>query len=500
MYERPQSKQEYDITTLLITNFTNFKTSIMKKFFTSAVLLAAALFTANAQQLQTGDTFTYTDIDGVEKTYKVVGENLIENPSFDNGTTGWTGGSGGTLGSTEVNYSGGVDGGAYIRPTVVAGKSSDNSIGTAWDVEVGKTYVFSFFMKNQTDTAAESPAGGGYIKVSMSNTYRDETLVLRPLPHVDAGLAWTQNTWVVTAEYSSLALCARWLGGAKCFDAFILAEVEEVGDNKDLEDLLVASITLSQSSATLTEGETLTLTATVTPDDAANQSITWSSNNPSVATVDNAGKVTAIAPGTTTITVTANDGSGVSAQCEVTVTPASYVITYLIDGEQFFVETLTRGSAITLPEVPAKEGYTFSGWGEVPETMPAKDVTLTAQFSVNEYTLTYVLDGAVYATFQVPYGTAIVPLEVELDATREFNGWTNLPEIMPAHDVTVTGTTTLTNIAGVLPETTQVDIYDIHGKRIATQVTLQWMKQHLQSGVYVVNGKKLFLSATLRNK
>ena len=210
----------------------------MKKFFTSAVLLAAALFTANAQQLQTGDTFTYTNADGVEKTYKVVGENLIENPSFDNGVTGWTGGAGGALGNTEVNNSGGVDGGAYIRPKGGQGKGNNESIGTAWDVEVGKTYVFSFFMKNQTNTAAESPAGDGYIKVSMSNTYRDETLVLQPLPHVDADLAWTQNTWVITAEYSSLALCARWLGGAKCFDAFILAEVEEAADTKELEDLL----------------------------------------------------------------------------------------------------------------------------------------------------------------------------------------------------------------------------------------------------------------------
>ena len=91
----------------------------MKKFFTSVVLLAAALFTANAQQLKTGDSFEFTNADGVTKTYKVVGENLIENPSFDNGTDGWTGGAGGTLGSTEVNYSGGVDGGAYIRPQLM---------------------------------------------------------------------------------------------------------------------------------------------------------------------------------------------------------------------------------------------------------------------------------------------------------------------------------------------------------------------------------------------
>ena len=83
--------------------------------------------------------------------------------------------------------------------------------------------------------------------------------------------------------------------------------------------IAVERITLSQSSATLTEGEDLTLTATVEPNDAEDLSITWSSSSPSVATVDNTGKVTAIAPGTATITATANDGSGVSASCEVTV-------------------------------------------------------------------------------------------------------------------------------------------------------------------------------------
>ena len=69
----------------------------MKKFLTSVVLFAAGLFAVNAQQLQTGDTFTYTNADGVVKTYTVVGENLIENPSFDNNTTGWVGGNGSSL-------------------------------------------------------------------------------------------------------------------------------------------------------------------------------------------------------------------------------------------------------------------------------------------------------------------------------------------------------------------------------------------------------------------
>ena len=81
----------------------------------------------------------------------------------------------------------------------------------------------------------------------------------------------------------------------------------------------ITRITLDSVSATLTEGNELTLTMTTTPSDADRNLISWSSSDPSVATVDNTGKVTAIAPGTATITATANDGSGVRAQCEVTV-------------------------------------------------------------------------------------------------------------------------------------------------------------------------------------
>jgi hypothetical protein len=85
------------------------------------------------------------------------------------------------------------------------------------------------------------------------------------------------------------------------------------------EEVSVESITLSQTVTTLVEGESISLTITIAPDDAEDKSISWNSSNPSVASVDNAGKVTAIAPGSATITVTANDGSGVSTSCEVTV-------------------------------------------------------------------------------------------------------------------------------------------------------------------------------------
>lgn len=78
----------------------------------------------------------------------------------------------------------------------------------------------------------------------------------------------------------------------------------------------VAGITLDQTAATLTEGETLTLTATVSPDDATDKTVTWSTSDASVATVAN-GVVTALAPGTATITAKAGEHS---ATCVVTVT------------------------------------------------------------------------------------------------------------------------------------------------------------------------------------
>ena len=108
----------------------------------------------------------------------------------------------------------------------------------------------------------------------------------------------------------------------------------------------VASITLSQSSETMTEGETMNLTATVNPDDATDKSITWSSSNTNVASVDANGKVTAMAEGTATITATANDGSGVKASCEVTVEKKVILVNQITLSQT--TATLTEGETITL--------------------------------------------------------------------------------------------------------------------------------------------------------
>lgn len=90
----------------------------------------------------------------------------------------------------------------------------------------------------------------------------------------------------------------------------------------------VSSITLNKSSINLLIGGSQTLSVTnVSPDDAVDKSVTWSSSATGVATVDpTTGKVTAVAEGTATITATANDGSGKTATCTVKVYPEGTVI------------------------------------------------------------------------------------------------------------------------------------------------------------------------------
>lgn len=95
----------------------------------------------------------------------------------------------------------------------------------------------------------------------------------------------------------------------------------------------VSGIALSQTSLTMTsKGQTASLTATVNPANAANKSLTWSSSNSSVVTVNANGTVTAIANGTADITATAADGSGVSAKCSVTVRVPNNITTISLKG------------------------------------------------------------------------------------------------------------------------------------------------------------------------
>lgn len=84
--------------------------------------------------------------------------------------------------------------------------------------------------------------------------------------------------------------------------------------------IAVTSVSLNETALTLTVGQTASLVATVSPDNASNKSVTWKSSDETVATVDASGKLSALQAGATTISVTTQDG-GKKAECQVTVEP-----------------------------------------------------------------------------------------------------------------------------------------------------------------------------------
>ena len=117
-------------------------------------------------------------------------------------------------------------------------------------------------------------------------------------------------------------------------------------------------------------------------------------------------------------------------------------LTYMVDGVEYKNFEIEEGESITPETEPTREGYTFSGWSEIPATMPTEDVTITGTFSINKYDLIYKVDGVDYKSYNIDYGTSITP---EAAPTREgftFSGWGEVPATMPAHDVTITGSFT----------------------------------------------------------
>ena len=122
-----------------------------------------------------------------------------------------------------------------------------------------------------------------------------------------------------------------------------------------------------------------------------------------------------------------------------TFTINKYKLTYIVDGDEYKSYELDYGATITPEPAPTKEGYTFSGWSEIPETMPAHYVTVTGTFTINKYKLVYKVDGAEYKSYEIEYGAKITPETAPIKEGYTFSGWSEIPEAMPAYDVSVTG-------------------------------------------------------------
>ncbi len=225
-----------------------------------------------------------------------------------------------------------------------------------------------------------------------------------------------------------------------------------------------------------------------------------------------------------------------------------YKLTYVIDDEVYKIDSIAYGETITVIDDPVKEGHTFNGWSESPDVMPANDIIIKGSFTANKYLVTFIVDDVIVSSDSLEYGTAIVAPAIPVLEGYTFSWWPEVDETVPATDVVYTGSytanvykifyfvgTTLVHIAEVaygeaIPEyvyepTTEGDvfmgwigetyetmpahdvtymanitndvlqltidnsqssIYDLMGRKVTDT-------EKLRGGIYIVNGRKVFI-------
>jgi len=170
------------------------------------------------------------------------------------------------------------------------------------------------------------------------------SVVVSPTDATNKRVAWSSSKAEVASVDNQGVVTAH-----KAGDAVVTVKSEDGGKTDacnvtvTAQTVAVTSVKLDKSEATLTVGGTVTLVATVAPENATNKKMTWKSDKTDIATVDANGKVTAIKAGTATITVTTEDGNK-TATCKVTVQAAEVKVT---------------GVKLNKTEVTLTEGGTF---------------------------------------------------------------------------------------------------------------------------------------------
>ncbi len=180
--------------------------------------------------------------------------------------------------------------------SVVGCKDDEPAIIPVDSVSISKTTITLVEGDSETLSATVSPSTATNKSVSWSSS-RPDVATVDEDGKVTAVKAGAASITVITTDGSKTAKC----------DVTV-----------EPRPIPVAGISLDKSGLELVEGEETSLIATIAPSDASNKTFTWSSSNTQIATVDDGGKVKAVAPGTATITATTADG-GKTATCAVSV-------------------------------------------------------------------------------------------------------------------------------------------------------------------------------------
>ena len=124
----------------------------------------------------------------------------------------------------------------------------------------------------------------------------------------------------------------------------------------------------------------------------------------------------------------------------------TYTITFISNGNTYQIIVDEAGVEITPPNDPSRTGYTFTGWDkEIPSTMPAENMTITATWQINQYTITFNTNGgSTINSITQDYGTAITAPVNPTRTGYTFAGWNQeIPTTMPAENITITAEWTI---------------------------------------------------------
>ena len=289
-------------------------------------------------------------------------------------------------------------------------KISYGSSKTGWvypeenvTIDINNTLTFDLYMntysipKGSSVWANDSSAKyNWYGKVSSSNGVSKITSVTFEILKPDGTLtsssnritkkpnaaSYTVKTADDTMKFSELAV-GEYILSLKATDEYGETGSRQVSFsivNSSSSNVPVKGVSLNYETKDMDIGDIVQLTATVTPSNATNKAVTWSSSNTSVATVSSSGVVTAVSDGNAVITVTTKDG-GYKDTCSVTVNPAFCTVHFDVGGGYFEYSDVhvPEGSSFTIPEeIPVRSGYSFKGWqttdsaeGEWTKTKPS---------------------------------------------------------------------------------------------------------------------------------
>ncbi len=177
-------------------------------------------------------------------------------------------------------------------------------------------------------------------------------------------------------------------------------------------------------------------------------------------------------------------------------TANEYELTYMIGDEIIKTVNVAYGEALVAPEAPEKEGYSFDGWIDMPESMPNHNLVIYGSYSVNYYRLLVYVNDEVYIDEEIAYGDEVVVPDPEVETGMKFEGWQEeIPAVMPAHDVEIHGTVVEDELSAVnaVLAGDNITVLTLDGVVIYKNVKASDIKERLTPGIYIINGKKMVI-------